>query len=478
MALTWPIDTEGVMPLSFDAVRLIEEALAERFVASGASRVTKTIDRCAGPGAPGQPLLSRIVAIRDALCALAPCFVEWGRDDYAWSHYAKFPRCYEAADLLRGEHSLAALPPFGAYEFDEDATELYRTFVANAVWWLRKFRYVVADESWWARRLTAGGVHVKRWSNDPNGTPDDRETGDPLEVVLADPTRTSGKYTTTTRCRMRLYRSIYRYDAHFLATADDPITGDSIHNIPVTITGYRRQEAERIDNAVYYCDLRVVNPTGIGADVKLVAKTAGNHPAQTDHLSRTDEVRTEWNPTRETSRRAPGGGGVRPRYVIARIEDRFYTHDRVRNELVGGEYRMTEEDFYSGKQNDFGTVRQIRQRWSEDGSEMVVDSDETTPVDWMSFSEGTLGSYERTDHDPFDGFGDAAAPGVFATGSVDPHATARFLQEESSIPFPDCWDAVNQLPTQNTDEKNRVYEAYLDFDIVPVLDFGTHYTKR
>lgn len=460
MALAWPIPTSSVLPLSFEVFRLLSDAVNERIAAVQHTDDDATLGVAYGcvdiPETPCIPALSFLTNLRKVLLLLAPRYVDFGREDYSWQDYLTFPRYFTAADLLSGEHSLAALPPPGAYEFDEDATEIYRTFVENAVWWIRRFRYAVAERSFYAKRLD-GGSHWSRESTKiPFETPTSTSTGtvpfygnsvNPSVVTSSDGHWDYSSTQTVHAIQSKLNRSPYLY-----ITYDETIDENSNYQL-VKWNDYRTDDDE-ILSLTCYRDLNVTNYAPFDADVLLVARM----PLEYYSLKALELSHSpSFEPLSEHRRR----------YYFAELSDYTTRGESTMNGKFGGVEKPTREYSDYGSKNS-RTVRIIEKRWSPDGAECIVVSDSTGPA-----SSG-FGSESEFEYVRFFGQGFGSTPGVIARSSVGANQTIKMLEEEESIRLPFEPNEISQVFSL-ADDTHPWFYASLDvkgvMSIVPILDF-------
>ena len=140
MAVDWPYFSQATITEAkyFNALKA---ALAERCAAACAGTAYQIDFPADDQWDSITPDLDRLKSLRSALQSLAPRFVRLDDERYAWRCWANFPIAYTAADLMKGEHSLAILPVESTPEANCVLLEVYRTFLENCAWWLKQFPY-------------------------------------------------------------------------------------------------------------------------------------------------------------------------------------------------------------------------------------------------------------------------------------------------------------------------------------------------
>lgn len=102
----------------------------------------------------GQPfphnatVIDKIQWLRDMIWTLAPKFVDMDYPyfDKTWTEFPKFFSANQIKDDQ--EHGINVLPAKGS-SFDNYSIEVYRTALANMIYWLKKFRYVASNKSFY-----------------------------------------------------------------------------------------------------------------------------------------------------------------------------------------------------------------------------------------------------------------------------------------------------------------------------------------
>lgn len=119
-------------------------------------------------------VLQKLINLKSMVYALAPKFINM---DYPyWDlNWYEFPKNYSAEyryyhgttyrdDIADDEeHNLNSLPQVGA-SFDDESMAIYRKFLKNLVYWLRRFRYVWSTRSWWDETYYRQW-EWKKWAN-------------------------------------------------------------------------------------------------------------------------------------------------------------------------------------------------------------------------------------------------------------------------------------------------------------------------
>lgn len=455
MALAWPIRTDSILPLSFEAVRMLFDALNERIAAVNGTAQDehgKWFEFAQVPAVPSIPRLSELERLREIMLHLAPKYVDFDREDYAWNDYYDFPRYYEAADLLRGEHSLAALPPPGAYEFDEDATEVYRTFVENAVWWIQRFRYAVAKDSFYAKHLS-GGTRWNRISrsqpyNDPYSHEDETHafSGNYVnpEIVNSE----EGHWPVYTRQFVSAYHLKENDNRHLYIRQEDLQSYQL-----VKWNGFERSDYEFVSFDCYR-NLNVVNKAPFAAKVLIVGASAKEH-------SFSKEIRTANDVSFEPAHTAYS------RWYSADYSDFSFQYRNTYYGKFGGEEKPLFEQFARGSFGAY-TTTETEWRWSKDGTESTENS-ETVPVMFLDiYDSEAIFEYVR-----YYGQGISSTPGVLAQETVGPNQTILLFTEESiPLPFhPGEWNQILSLTDANHDHRTAKLDVEGNLKFVPILDF-------
>lgn len=463
MAVAWADFTQATITEAkyYDALKA---ALAERCAAA-----------CAGTGycvffpdedqwCDATPDLTRLALLRQALRDLAPKFVRLEDERYAWQAWSRFPIAYAAADLMKGEHSLAILPAPGTPEANGALLEVYRTFLGNCAWWLRRFRYVdVSRQSFYTRRSTArGSIDVEDYHI--NGKPRHSESGAEPETFMADPVHESTGTRRPPDATGETIRCAHSDNDHY---GDHFDQAEGVWRYDYSRTQYRSV------SATAYSGLVVRNGSGLEGRLLLVPcysqSSRGTHPTWRVDNDFIDSV-------------MPTSGfddGDRMAETVTYVQT-----DR---EKHGGDWLETYGSVFRGRQwyerigehstaiRHEGTYERTSTTWSLDGSRSHAETETEESTDWYNYT--ILERTELSIHD-FDGFGQWSLGEPVEKGAVPAHGRAVAIPEADSIPLPDEWNLApyrqwrRELHPRDRDD-NVSHTAVLR--IAPVLDFNPSY---
>lgn len=423
-------------------------------------------------------VLQKLINLKNMVYSLAPKFVNM---DYPyWElNWSEFPKTYSTSysrnnrdDLADDEeHAINVLPQVGC-SFDDESMELYRKFLKNLVYWLRKFRYVKSDKSYTDKTFQRKWEGVKRW---------DSWTG---EYKYDDFMENGNYYTGSASEFARLMSSqegyLYRdrvIDANPSLSVymgynslNENRYHDHTRNGPL-IEVVQEDRHYQITNVPH--NLITSNPTCYQADVYwyLVPKTNAHDNSlvhMIDHVQVTDvEVWTTYtwgdqNQFTETN------------YNPTRSE-RIQTDYVGRNMTVDKEYEY-QKQIMSSSPSDTHQIKLTR--WSKDGERSYVYEDTTTHGSSTPWSRNNMDDEKRM----LNGLGKITVPGAgshepprFLAGSVSPHETLTYnLCEMDALPAPPEWPSyidpggtfVWGVDKWCSCDRNASCEMY------PILDFG------
>ncbi len=498
MAVTdgWP-DPKTALPTQWKPIRKLFEALDERYAARAAAG-GGTSSRVRRPEAFGprmRPLYAALTHLRDAICTAAPSFIDMdksGREAYGNDCWASFPVCYASTDPLKGDHSLAAMPAPWVYEHDKEQLRLYRSFLANCIWWLKKFRYVRAGGAYYAQYARASGGHYTRDIVDPfGGAGEHEESGDPIGTILANATVTRDVEIPCTRRNARTCRFTHRVskrndDWVVLYTDVTPeearkMSDEELRGVVYSyrcIEDYDVSTGETID-VVQYSDMRVPNGTGIPAVLFLM-------PVPFDAPNRT--IRREEYTAVEREESAVGSRwstqGYFAQSIAASIISQSSSYTARSEEWIGGGFQEThrEEDTHTAESADpdpvyHNTHQETITRWSVDGSEHDTETGELEENEQSNgLLSNTSNDFVRYDED-FDGFARFSVGVPMRVGIVQPRHSVRALPAVDVPWQPYVWDLTAFLPEKaiacEFDTREMTLEAQLD--LIPYFDFNEGY---
>ena len=464
MAVEWPDFTQATITEArcYDALKA---ALAERCAAACAGTGYSIFFPCDDQWDDATPDLTRLTRLRQALHNLAPKFVRLEDERYAWQAWSRFPIAYAAADLMKGEHSLAILPAPGTPEAHRVLLDVYRTFLENCAWWLRQFRYVdVSRQSFYTRRSTArGSIYVEDYH--VFDEPRHEESGAEPETFMAAPEHErigSRSPPDATRETIRCSHSDDdRYEDSFLGRAKG------------WRYDYERYQYRSVD-ATALSGLVVRNGSGLDGRLLLVPcysqSSRGNHPEWRVENDFIDSV-------------MPTSGfdddGDRMAETVTDVQSVREKH--------GGDWLETYGSVFRGRQwyerisessiaiRHEGTYERTSTNWSLDGSRSHVETETGGSTDWYNYT-----IWERTELriQDFDGFGEWTLGEPVEKGVVPTHGRMVAIPEADSIPLPDEWNLVpyrqwrQGLHPRDRDD-NVSHTAILR--IAPILDFNPSY---
>ena len=408
-------------------------------------------------------------SIRTAICSLAAFYVDPDNEDWHNAGCTRDAPVFGYASPLRvgAAHSLSALPDVAACEADPDALAAYRTFLANAAWWLDAFRYVDASEravydsklEMWVSTLTEDWSEITDALDEPTITTP--SGGYPL--------RTTNRYGNPSGLLLALDEQVSLY-----VRKNDPY--------PPRISGHTPhpddwQAGSRVDyysgKATCYDALSVSNPSPLDANVVLL-------PLADKHYRTVNRRMTGAVEFKEID----GGGGY----------GHYWLHSY--NEYYSWELWIG--DGFKLDTSNENSVTLLHSDWTEteysssntvyhnspDGT--VVEHDTTTDSgsgamsNWCNYPEAKYEETLRT----FDAFGTEAELGVpLDMGTV---AAARstisieFWSHSGKIPLADGWadrpTDAQELSAPGPQTRRLDFDLYASIGFAVLFDFGPYFT--
>ena len=461
MAVDWPYFSQATITEAkyFNALKA---ALAERCAAACAGTAYQIDFPADDQWDSITPDLDRLKSLRSALQSLAPRFVRLDDERYAWRCWANFPIAYTAADLMKGEHSLAILPVESTPEANCVLLEVYRTFLENCAWWLKQFRYVnVTSQSFYTRESKAKGHHSVTDSDDWGY----EEEGEPAEYYLAHPEHedlSGRKVIKATNCMADYYH-----------TADWAAEDAYSYREKRWYHDTWTWEWDEIE-ATVHSGLIVRNYSGLAGNLLLVPTYYRSYNGQFP-------IRIEERHLVETI--IPDPPNYDPTDYIAGVchyrTKHYEKHGtewlQIYDQDFRGEQRWGEVTEYSAKLDRNGHCIYTTTKWTDDGTRSHTTEEED---DWEGWYNYTIHQSSECRIWDFDGFGEWTLGETVEGGGVEPHGQAEPIPKIETLPKPDVWDLGQFDPDpvriHPRDQWRTVYrQAYLR--VVPILDFNPSY---
>ena len=457
MAIAWP-DVSAAAITDAAPLYALRRAYAERCAAacagnaalwSPSGRPSPAVGAVAYDADPGfdmsaQPQLARLTKLRAALLSLAPWFIRLQDERYGWTSWSNFPIAYSAADLMRGDHSLAILPAPGTPEANAAQLAVYRGFLENCAWWLRRLRYVdVSARAYYTRRSTASGSHTVEDSYRGH-----IEEGAPCENSLSAPTHADN-------------------DIRYASSTDAFDYAHSMRWAAIDSYDYDREEY-RLDHfvgtweqlsATTHSGLVVRNGSGLAGRLLLVPR-ASERPVKTTSLSIVESLEPDV---------FPGEMMTKSRQYV---DWRWQKYSQDWREILWSESRV-DRPSRTGHERERHTV------WSADGLRSLSEaeehdlSDSDTGNSMDDFTEGYISD--------FDGFGRWQC-GVAQAGEIIPgHGQIEAIPKLATLPLPDLWDLSTLAPNparRHPIGLDRRAESRLRIRLATILDFNDSYQYK
>lgn len=416
----------------------------------------------------GSTRMQLIKAIKDAINALAPSFIdmEYPYWDFNWT---KFPQMHSSKKISKDEdHNLNLLPANGM-SFDDKSIDLYRKFLKNCAYWLLKFHAIKSDKSWydetyrrsWQWRSFEAPLFPLEYNAYENGTYIEGASASTLTQLqnggqgILD--RTGGSFLKN---GFLVHFEAHRNESrHFSHERNAPLKEYHDSDLGLDATGIPHI-------------LNTINPTGYEATMYwyVIPQTnwaqhnIGNQLDFEYAVTGTDSGTSKtWGDQNQYS-------GTEYSVESTSCLEEFYTYRR-------GEPKREHHVLTEASWNSTGTKRTIDTNWSDDGSRSfnIVD---TTEHD--SYRPGTLNWRNYTEyHCPT--FNDlvqpmSSLPPRFSPGMISPHETISFtVCEMNALPTPSYPIPPIQYPAGIYEwgiEKTSNYYYYGNTGWYPVLDFG------
>ena len=432
-------------------------------------------------------LIDKVQFIRECILDLAPYFVDM---DYPyWNHcWATFPQFYSANQInMDEEHNLNVLPTYFC-SFDQNTMDLYSKFLDNAIYWLRKFRYVRATQCWRSNQLRMEWQYSKSfdffWNNQERWNYNSYKTGDTSSKIYDDSLTIEG---------LMQYRTGYVYD-------DQPshITNDFMVSFTDYYSRYkdyvwphmnRRQDIPLTNldpwGETYHRTVRGVpenlitkNPSGYVAEVLWFIINRGNAGGGTPPPN------SFWTKTLNE-------------YTITEVEVSQVITWGSQDQFSATEYsskKATDMDaHYQSHRNDYKEIEYTMHgetttehrltNWTDDGTRSYVKEDTITETGpWTPLSNREDRSIVENKHPEFGlvTFSENTRP-CFSAGLVEPHGSLTYnLCTRQTLPLP-TWSKPNVPYIDNNYcfgiEEGVQIDIYGTTYWTPILDFGEYLTE-
>ena len=459
MALDWPdVSNAGITDAA--VFRALADALRERQAASGGGEFP-----LAWSGAsPATPALETLRWIRACILSLATGFVRIDDETYPYDSWSDFPICYTAEDLYRGEHSLALLPAPGTPEGDPTALAAYRTFLANCIWWLRRFRYVDASSlAYCTRRCEANAERsrnedsIRPWMSYDTGT----DPNDAMQNPSVSTVTRAGALTVS--C---WHRSLEQYSGDYQYVDSGPVfVPDAIH--------YRQDQVV----ATAYSGFVVRNASCLDGELLLIP--CFDRPGDLFPIRRR---RTAFV---DSSIPYPHGASGAYEKTYGELTD-----EATEEELHDGTWRRTRRSLEERREHwtdESGRWRleetvdnyDTRTRWNAAGTRSFVTSDTESHQSGIGGDQNDFSEVSSTVVYDFDGFGYGSLGIPLRRGTVPANGSVVAVPESSAIPAPDAWDLSDLRQWRHGAVPRRHFEDDVEYTaglrLVPVLDFNSSY---
>lgn len=459
MAVEWP-DFARATITEARYYNALKAALAERCAAA-----------CAGAGSciffsdddqrdDATPDLTRLRRLRKVLRDLASKFIRLEDERYPWQAWSRFPIAYTDADIMKGEHSLAILPTPGSPESCAGQLEVYRTFLENCAWWLKRFRYVdVSGNSYYTRKSEANGSY--NWARRPNG--EISEQGELPEAAMSNPSHEEiGK--TGWAATSNLVDVSHREYEHL---EDWHSRDDGWH------FDYEYYRARNV-RATAFSGLVVRNFSGLPGELLLVpcytCAARGEFPTRYKWTDLIDSVMPD-DPWEDD------GGRMAESMTDTEIREEKHGNawlEVLRDTEKCRQWWVQRSEWSWGLDRE-GSQTLTRTKWSLDGTRHYS---ETNTDETHSWSNTTIWEITENTIDDFDGFGEWTLGDPVSHSIIQPHDRVIAIPEMDTIPLPDVWDLESfrlwRKALHPRDRSDTVsYRAVLR--IAPILDFNSSY---
>lgn len=416
--------------------------------------------------------IDKLQYIRRAVYDLAPSFVnmDYPYWDYCWS---KFPQFYSQDVISRDEEHNLNILPTNFCSFDNDSVAVYKKFLRNVVYWLKKYRYARAKTSWRTKQFNLRCAYDKQFFYFRNGVPvytwgSYYYDQDGHSVYVEDDSFTPADvwqyatgyvYRDTPSISNDGSFSVTVWDYHNLNKAyTSPGRWD---DLPLQNMDPWRQNCGREMNYVPE-DLITKNPSGFQAEVLwFVVPNTSNYTKEKNEYVVTQVEQSQYHTW-----------GSQSQFGAWSYNATEGTIEKDEYQIRRGEYKETEYEL-----RDTDSTRKRVTNWSDDGTRSVVISDTTEPS-----SHYYPSSQESRDIDQFDfpfrtlvPFGANSRP-CFSAGVALPHGEVTYhVCDQSSLLLP-SWN----MPTPQYLDTNYCWgiDEWASNDYhgntkwVPIFDFG------
>lgn len=459
MAVAWPDFSLATITEAkyYDALKA---AVAERCAAACAGAGHAFFFPASDQWCDATPDLNRLKELRNAIRSLAPAFVNFENEGYQWQAWSRFPIAYTAADVMGGEHSLAILPTPGSPESNAELLAVYRAFLENCAWWLKRFRYVdVSGQSYYTRKSEANGSY--NWAQYSDG--EISESGDQPEAVMSNPSH-QGMGRRGWAATSNLVDVSHREYEHL---EDWHSRDDGWH------FDYEHYRARSV-SATAYSGLVVRNFSGLPGMLLLVPcytrDARGEYPTRYKWTDLIDSVMPD-DPWEDD--------GGRMAESMTDTETREEKHGNAWLEVLRDTEKCrqwwVQQSEWSWRLDKEGSQTLTRTEWSLDGTRHYS---ETTTDETHSWTNTTIWEITENTINDFDGFGGWTLGVPVPHGIIQPHDRVTAIPERDTIPLPDVWNLESfRLWRRGLHPRDRSdtvsYQAALR--IAPILDFNSSY---
>ena len=469
---------EAIDEIDFDEAKLEDSAPLEAIRSAILTRCSATkssvLSELSKPISLNATNVAMLQALRSGIESLAPKFInmDYPYWDYDWR---EFPVMY-SADTMRkdAEHSMSVLPAISS-SFDDDSIAVYRTFLKNCVYWLKKFRYVRVQSKYnkrlkreWSWRQTYAFFTLEdEYSASENGTTLDNVTSSTLSALK---NSQAGVITNDNPSGLRDYHDIsceYFLDNFKRMTyptrPDGPL--QEVHEIWWT---YRFQNVPQ--------KLWTYNGTAYSADLYWYVRpkptsSAWNYQRNYYWVTQYDNGTVyRWGDNNQFS-----GTWYSPQKAKASTE-----------EFQGIRWSNKSTDYSSSESTGTELIqRLIKTNWTRDGSRSCVVTDETTTTPYTGLvADANSGSSTIVEFNDL-GLGinvvGTSAPPRIKSATMQPHSSYTLdICNGTNLPAPNFappgvdYGPGDSNPPLWTYRYESLYRVYASSTIMAVLDFGDY----
>lgn len=418
------------------------------------------------------PNVEKLKKIKSVIESLSSRFVNM---DYPYweMNWQEFPQMYSADYIARDEeHNLNILPAYLS-SFDDHTVAIYRNFLKNVVYWLKKFRYVRSAFSYYDMTFRRNWTGWKIWDpitgdykytdfRENNGSYYDGNPGEFARLMSSQQGYVDRSYPSIISAThtIQMPYNDRNEDRYFSHTSNGPL-----------VEAHDEDLQYELRNVPH--DLMTPNPTGYQASVYWYLTPGRNSKDFYRHTNNYQVTEKEVLQTMTWGNQQQFSADYYQATEGEREEHRYEGRnmDPVYEVLY---HKQT----YSDSSSDY--LRTKRTRWSRDGERSYVYEDTTTydpttPSDqnnlnddtWLIFGAGkvtipTAGSQEHP---------------RFLAGTVEPHDTLTYhFCEMNALPAPPEWppyiDPGGEFEFglhKRCDSTRRYY-----CDMYCILDFGDY----